>query len=196
MFRPKSEPELRELLVSGGIDVNSWGMGTAKSVRDLWNEICEGDASIEIEPLVRLVSVVEVEIRKGDYVLKEAEQELRDGRRRVRNMLPSEKMRRGEDAVAAAVRCMSQEFGINGRDVDVIRSSAKPRESIQDSPSYPGLKSRYTIYKIEVEVRGLPEEEFWTEEAESGRLDPVRRHRWVWATGTTLNSNSGLTKSE
>lgn len=163
------------------LDRSAWGRGDAKDADDLWREVQAGDCALEPGP-VRLVRVVEVHVERGGRVLVEAEQVLADGRVRPRARRPSEKMRPDEPPRAAALRCLAEEMGIEPARVELGRSHP-PRIEEAGSISYPGLLTRYTLFRVEAAVAGLPEGPFTTAEAgpdAPGDRDPVRLHRWAW----------------
>lgn len=180
MQRIDSEEQLEALLVSEGIDLSEWGVGKAKTTRDLWNEITEGVSVIETGPICRTVPVVQVLIRKDGYILIEAEQRLKDGRLRRRNILPSEKIRPGEDLEAAAIRCLLEEVGVDRQDVEIIEAPSRQVDEETESPSYPGLNTKYSFKIVETRVRGLPDSDFWTLESSDNEDDPVHSHHWTW----------------
>jgi hypothetical protein len=164
-------------LEANSIPKHTWGVGQAKSVVDLWSEYQRGETIFEDDPPVRQVSVVQLRIQRGDRILVELEQVLADGRRRARNRLPSEKMKAGESPIMAAWRCLVEELGLDVRDV-VVSEVVETTETIIDSPSYPGLPTRYTFHTMEVRTDALPDGDFWRDNTAEG--DPVRRHRWGW----------------
>jgi ADP-ribose pyrophosphatase YjhB (NUDIX family) len=177
----KDAEDLQAWLNERGIDTRSWGTRDNKLVVDLWNEIDKGDAELQDDPLLRLVNVVQVVIRKENLVLLEAEQELGSGRRRYRNRPPSEKMRRGESVVDAALRCLEEELRVDTHLATLDESTCTQVSQVIDSPSYPGLSTRYTFHTIEATVKGLPTADFWRENSAFDQHgDPVKRHRWVW----------------
>jgi ADP-ribose pyrophosphatase YjhB (NUDIX family) len=178
---------LHAWLIAQGLDLSAWGHGAAKDAAALWTELREGDARLVGPPPLRLVEVVEVLVAhpaahhtpQPRYLI-EAEQELGDGRRRQRNLLPSEKLKPGEDCQQAAIRCLQEELGVAPQDVEIIPGSQQVIQRTLDSPSYPGLPTRYTVHTVAARVQGLPAESFWTSEATSNPHDPVKRHSWVW----------------
>ena len=53
----------------------------------------------------------------------------------------------------------------------------------QDSNSYPGLECIYTVHHVDVNVRGLPEQDFVTrEKRDAGWLE----NHWAWVDATTV----------
>ena len=169
--------EMTHWLASAGIDISSWGRGETKRLEDLWQEYASGEAVFTDDPPTRLLEVAELLIRRGAAILLELEQEFSDGRRRSRLAPPVEKLKRGEDARSAALRCLREELGLDEEQVALSREWGT-RELIEDSPSYPGLLTRYRFHTFEAETAALPDEDFIRENTAGG--DSVRRHRWGW----------------
>ena len=176
----ESEDDLRAWLHGHGIDTSTW----VKSVRDLWKEYVNGETVFDDDPPARAVSVVRVVIRRGDQVLFEVGQEFDGGERRVRNALPSEKMKPGESVGQAAVRCVVEELGVTVGE-EAARPDETPTVKVEASPSYAGLPTRYTFYDCEVDVPGLPEGPFPTRE----EGDAVRLHHWEWRPENTVRKS-------
>lgn len=156
---------------------DEWGQGEAKTIADLWSEYRSGETTFEDDPPLRRVAVVQLRLRRGDRVLVELEQKLVDGRRRARHRLPSEKMKAGESPHDAARRCLQEELGLAAGEA-AIAVEPETTETVLDSPSYPGLPTRYVLHLIDIETDALPDGDFWRENAATG--DPVRRHRFGW----------------
>ncbi len=172
--------ELRSWLVSNGIDICRWGRGTAKTVENLWDEISSGESRLQADPALRIIPVTQVIVRKGNDILIEAEQEFVDNRRRRRNHPPSEKMRRGEHFVDAAIRCLQEELGLDYQDIEIAPSTYRQIQRESESLSYPGLWTRYIFHIVEAKVNGLPNTDFWTFETGENEKDAVKKHYWVW----------------
>lgn len=175
-----SAGDLRRWLAGQGVDLTAWGRGGHKSVDHLWDEIERGETQIQEEPLLRLVDVVQVVVRRGERALIETEQELVGGGRRRRNRPPSEKMQPGESYLEAALRCLREELGVKRSDVTLLHDTYRRKQRDAPSPSYPGLHTRYTFHQVEAEVEGLPEGAFSTHERAGERGDPVETHHWTW----------------
>jgi hypothetical protein len=124
-----------------------------------------------------LVEVAEVVIRRGDAVLIEVQQEFIDGRRRARLVPPSEKLKPREIPYAGALRCLREELGLLEADV-TLGKAPKVTETVADSPSYPGLSTRYRFYTFEATAGSLPDGDFYTDNTATD--DPIRRQRWEW----------------
>ncbi|XP_013643680.1 uncharacterized protein LOC106348479 [Brassica napus] len=182
----------------------AWGVkpGT-KNVHNLWLELSDGETSItDSTPPVRAVSVVTVRvIGKNGNILVEGRQELSDGSVRERFRPLSEKMKPDETPEEAVFRAVKEELGsiFSGEDdvaqrVKILPGSYSRRVEEKNSMSYPGLPARYALHSVDATVRGLPEEDFCTEEDEcdgeavddseetraAGRAVTVKRHHWKW----------------
>lgn len=171
--------DLENLLRNHHIDTTQWGIGEAKSVMDLWHEIHEGDSHLRTEPLLRVVQVVRVVICREDQVLIEAEQELMDGRRRMRYQLPADKMKPNETIQEAATRCLVEELGLTPQEIQILNHSYRKIREMDDSASYPGLPCDYTYHYVDANVTRLPATPFWVDN-HGGKKDSVKRHHWVW----------------
>lgn len=173
--------QLTAALRADGIDTAQWGVDAAKTVADLWQELCAGEAELHGPPLVRVVrGVVRVIVRRGDAILIEAEQVFRDGRVRRRDTPPADKLRPGEGYAAAARRCLQEELGVAPGAVTLIEATYRRDEATYESPSYPGLRTQYIFHVVEAQVATLPDADFWTDEAASNAEDAVARHHWIW----------------
>lgn len=178
-------------LAANGMDLARWGTGAAKRVRDLWAEIARGESQLQQDPPLRRVAAVVVLVRRGDRVLVETEQVMRDGRTRPRRRPPSEKMKPGEGYRDAAVRCLVEEIGVRPAAVAVREATHQVTCLTRESASYPGLRTRYVFHTVEARVDGLPSEGFSTREATHAAADPVRRHHWAWAPAASLPALKG-----
>lgn len=171
---------LTSWLQNNGIDTSHWGTGTSKTAVDLWQEIQQGESTIQGNPTERVVQVVQIIIEQAGNVLIEVEQELHDGRRRRRHRPPTEKMKAGESPEDTVFRCLQEELGVRPDQVSWLSKSGQ-KQIKQDSPSYPGLVTRYEFIIFDTAVSGLPPGDFWHENRAEAAIDPARRHYWAWA---------------
>jgi len=187
----KTQAELANYLASNHIDTSKWGQGEAKKVSDLWTEIEKGETQISENPVQRITTLCQVMIRNGEKILVETLQLFADGRVRVRNKPPAEKMLKDESWETAAVRGLVEELGATPDQIHIDRQSYMLKEKVQDSQSYPGLETRYVIHQVEAQVDRLPNSAFWTLEDVANAADAVRTHCWDWqrspASSLTLN---------
>ena len=172
--------ELKAWLDAHGIDTSSWGRGEAKPVESLLDEILAGESRLQDDPSLRVISLVQVLIRRGDLVLIETEQELADGRTRPRNLPLAEKIRAGEAVNDAVLRGLKEELGIQSHQVTIRESTYRSEQRDMISQSYPDLKTRYLMHVIEAEVEGLPSDDFVTREASDSPDETVQAHHWSW----------------
>lgn len=175
-----NERDLAAWLSANNIDTSGWGSGGAKRMVDLWQEIQSGESQLTDDPPRRAVSVVQVNLRRDGAILLELAQQLRDGQTRERTRPPSEKLKAGEQARAAALRCLLEELGLEADSVEQLTLADEPTAVEADSPSYPGLATGFTIIAAGVEAAGLPDEDFWRDNVGAGESDPVVRHLWGW----------------
>jgi len=176
-----SVESLQQWLLTLSFDLESWNRGQAKSVGHLFDEINNGESSIQLNPPLRIVNVVQVLVSHDGKYLLELEQELDDKRTRKRNIPPSEKMKPGEDCLNAARRCLLEELQILDKDIEVLSDVCKAIYRYRNSRSYPGLRTKYCIYRVMVFVNNLPAEGFWTEEkSQHGGKEIIRRFYWGW----------------
>jgi hypothetical protein len=171
-------------LAAGGVGMALWGQDGNKTAVDLWQELQTGDCIMQGPPPLRVVRVAQVIIQQEGMVLIEGAQEMADGRLRSRNFYPSEKMKPGEPPAAAALRCLQEELGIAPAQV-IVLSEANAQTEACDSPSYPGLKTQYHFVEVATRIRGLPLQDFWRENTAHAFNDPVKRHHWVWVSGSS-----------
>lgn len=180
MIEFENDRVLEKWLASRGIDWEAWGSAGSKTISNLWNEYEQGEISFGDDPPTRAVRVVQIILRREKHVLLEIAQEFSDGRIRERELPPSEKIIFGESQFAAAERCLREELGLDSQQIHLLNSTAASYERVADSPSYPGLRTYYTVYTIEATAEGLPDSDFWRENEAVAAGDPVKRHLWGW----------------
>ena len=172
--------ELERWLAAQQVDTTPWGKNGYKHVGGLWAEYECGDSALVGDPPRRAVRVVQLIIERNGRTLMELAQELRDGHQRQRTQqLPSEKLKRGEDYAAGALRCLWEEMAVEPDDVR-LGALIETIEATAPSPSYPGLPTHYTFYRVQADIAGLPDEDFWRENMAAAGTDPVRRHQFGW----------------
>jgi hypothetical protein len=114
-----SVESLRHWLLTQSFELDRWNRRQAKSVGHLFDEIKNGESSIQLKPPLRVVNVVQVLVSQDGKYLLELEQELDDKRTRKRNIPPSEKMKPGENCLDAARRCLLEELQILDKDIEI-----------------------------------------------------------------------------
>lgn len=169
---------LEQWLNEQGVATAVWGQGESKTIAHLWQEWLAGEFTLALAPLRRQVQVVELLIQRGEWRLIEAEQEFSDGRRRMRQLPPSEKFKRSENAITAGWRCLQEELGVSITEVTAVTFVPPVKQRTILSPSYPGLLTEYAIHVLDVTIPTLPSTDFWRDNNVAN--DPIRRHRWAW----------------
>jgi hypothetical protein len=178
-----SAGDLRAWLAGKDVPHHRWGTGQAKRVEDLWAEVSAGESTLSDPPPRRQVAFVSVLVRHGDTVLTEVGQLLATGQTRSRHSPPSEKMHPGEDAGTAAYRCAQEELGVPPESCQVIPGTCTQASRTSESPSYPGLVTRYQMHQVEMEIPGLPRTAFSTPEHDQSQDAAVKVHHWDWHPG-------------
>lgn len=201
--------EFRSWLHEASIDTLHWGMARTKSTASLFREIQNKISVLLLEPIdkftyrvVRLLRAARVRLKQefpGNRIryLVEGSQELGEtGQLRYRNMLLSSMMRYGENSFAAAKRSVGKEMQninmVSGRCIPWRMITAKrdnPQVCVEDmeSPSFPGLVTRYFFVTVDVKVdKKLPESDFCTVEYLPS-MHIATKHYWKWRTAAEVN---------
>ena len=159
---------LREWLDANGVDANAFGVNGAKSLADLAIEVERGETTLALDDVtnaprrdVRVLRLLVTDETWPGQVLVEARQEWESGRVRYRNTPLSEKLLGNEDWRDAVRRAVDEELGgaidATQFSLKVDESSVRRTEVDRESLSYPGLSSRYAMFTVTCEVKGLPE---------------------------------------
>lgn len=171
---------LARWLYAQGVDTTGWGRNNAKTIEDLWQELQHGECTLQADPPLRVVHVVEVRIEQNDQYLIETEQHFADGRVRIRRRPPSEKMQATEEPHAAARRCLREELAVPPAAIHFSPQQIHTHKVRDESESYPNLTSEYTFYRVHAQVTGLPTTPFLTPNVAHVDGDPIVAHRWEW----------------
>jgi hypothetical protein len=155
-----TKSQLAILLRRNGIDLDQFGRGRAKSLRDLLEEVRTGEASL-IEKggqLTRRVRVIGIDvfayIDGRAKLLVEDRQVFADGRERRRSLHSvSEKMLPKEDVPAAISRALYEELGIP--QFSVLSAAPDVPNKLDRSPSYLGLLTEYETHHAKVRIDAL-----------------------------------------
>lgn len=135
------------------LPLHLYGKGQANSYNSLLEEIASGEAVIvwEGETPVRYIDVAIIYIKCCGLVLHEKKQVFNDGRVRNRGFKAiSEKFMPNELPRAAARRALMEEIGLSRDVVGKMQfKSISTTEEKRLSPAYPGLLTRYRLWKFE-----------------------------------------------
>ena len=165
-FAYKSPPEIlySPFSLELCLNRNLYGKGQSKTWRNLLLEIHKGECEISFEQgmPIRKIKIVAIEVQSpdGKLTLVEHLQVFSDGRKRSRNILGlSEKLVSGESPIEAAVRALREELNISVENCRLSKALVLP-EQLKESPSYPGLTTKYLTYQFRLQLRS---EEFHPE---------------------------------
>lgn len=140
------------------LPLDKYGIGKAKSFTRLMEEIKSGETQIIFEnnQPIRLIQVVRVYVFCKEQQLVESKQTIKSQGNRFRNLdCVSEKFKLSESALDAACRGIEEELGLYVKESDLLLLGKKTEE--QESPSYPGLLTRYDFYDFRWQ---LPEKHY------------------------------------
>jgi hypothetical protein len=151
--------DLKERLIFAGINISLWGKGEAKTVKDLYREIKNGETELVKDKelgLIRRVSICGADIFYSsplgkEFHLVEEKQVFSDGRVRVRDWghAVSEKIKTGETPKEGVLRGIQEEIGVSGDfEIEELEKDSIQRESL----SYPGLISQYDRFHYKVNL--------------------------------------------
>jgi 8-oxo-dGTP pyrophosphatase MutT (NUDIX family) len=176
------ESQLISLLNAHDIPLDLWGKNDAKTIGHLLRELESGEITLtkEGDSLLRnaIGSALNVYYQENEETLylKETKQVFKDGRTRTRDLTTSigEKAKPGEDPLETAQRALSEELGIS----ENLLLTPEPTEIKGPIPStsYPGLISRFIIYKYKTFI---PAHLFKAEGYKEEQEDKTNYFEWV-----------------
>lgn len=168
--------ELEQVLVQFGIDYMRWLAGR-KDISHLFTELADGETELVIDPeygLMRQTGVLDIEVRHvaadgSEYLLYEDRQEWHaktdaDGNPRIdrrghewisEKIKSAEVCEDGSIAIEAVARALYEE--LDGVTDFENASFLKEEVEFQESKSYPGLRTKYLVYRYRVY---LPESQY------------------------------------
>lgn len=192
---------VEEFFKNHSIDTEQFGKGKAKSIQQLTKELLRGETTFMIDKntneVIRYVEIVWCKIfGPTGKLLVEKERVYTNGKKRCVERMPGGKKQPLESVSSAARRILAKEltlpeemirldFSATGNEID----KESVIEDIRVSPSYPGLKSCYTIYIVPAEIVtdeatpelmsefGLPAETGFASHEVTGD-----KHVWEWIT--------------
>jgi len=144
-----TEDSIKNQLRKHNIDINKFGTGKARSIKDLAQETGTGETRLYSngKEMRRYLDILVVKIKNNDAYLIETGHNFGSGQSRSTNQFPATKVRPFEDKVWAVRRLLGE--------VDIPYASSKimfgPRRiETQESPSYPGIITVYLKQVVEV----------------------------------------------
>jgi len=150
----------RKTLVEHNIDPAKFGVGKAKNIEILAQEVQTGASRLmldatEHKKLVRVVDIVVLKLSPGSEqrLLIEAKEQFPDGRTRETMRLPGTKKEPHENARQTCERVLKEFLGID--DINMVNfefSTVERQEEEIDSPSFPGVTTVYRKELVECKV--------------------------------------------
>jgi len=145
---------LGKALIALGTDVTVWGKAESKTINDLWQELQKKECRILLEasgPVRETIAVVaDISERENPSrgQLRELEQTLKDGRTRKRDVMPGGHAFIDEPPASCLARELEEEIGLLPGQYGF--SLINMFIEVKDSPSYPGLPTRYFKHVFKV----------------------------------------------
>jgi hypothetical protein len=159
----ESVEALGGLLQAYSIPIELWGQGRAKTVGHLFKELAEGDTELVTlgRELLRQVAFVNIDVyAEFDGALhrsREDRQVFDEGlpteRTRTREMVGAvkEKLHKAEKPDKVIERAVQEELQVRGR---VAYKKLREEDLDEESPSYPGLRSKYKAHYFRADLKG------------------------------------------
>jgi len=162
--RELSMENFTQLLVRCGVDTNEYGLGSAKTLEELYAEIAISKKSQLVEvngkverrmELVRINLCVKDPTHKGkERMLRIATELMEDGRMRTRNQKLAQVVKNQCPWTEAMRECFEKKLGIDKDVQDEVfaldMSWLKTEKT--DSLSYPGIETTYLTHEVRVHV--------------------------------------------
>jgi hypothetical protein len=158
------------------LPVHLYGIGKAKSFDRLIEEIKAGETQMVFENNlpIRLIQVARVYVFHKEQQLVESKQTIKEQGDRFRNLdCVSEKFKLSESALDAACRGIEEELGLYVKCSDLQSLGKKSEE--RESPSYPGLMTRYEFYDFQWD---MPEKHYLEEGYTADEGDCITFFNW------------------
>jgi hypothetical protein len=166
--------------LKNALPLELYGNGQAKSFQSLLDEISNGESQIiwEGNKPIRVLKVCRVKVicLDKELTLYEDRQEFADSRIRQRGFdYLSEKMGVGENPMTASERALKEELGMSEEAIKLTPIHTDGIDSSElESPSYPGLTTRYQFHDF---IAYYPVE-YWQEEFREVQEDKTTVFAW------------------
>ena len=148
--------QIEQTLILHGVPIHTWTSPKTKTVADLVKEIDDREIELVIdhEGLRRDVRIVSFVVTQGaqDRVLIEDSHILSDGTIMEHNLFPAGKIYAGEGILEALAREMQEELHLKMHVHYHVNSLLSSHDEYEGSRSFPGLRSRYTIYRYHIQL--------------------------------------------
>eukprot|EP00811_Abedinium_folium_P000828 NODE_1075_length_2619_cov_2.510835.p1 GENE.NODE_1075_length_2619_cov_2.510835~~NODE_1075_length_2619_cov_2.510835.p1 ORF type:complete len:461 (-),score=149.75 NODE_1075_length_2619_cov_2.510835:436-1818(-) len=151
----KSPQAVKEMLEGQHINTDAFGTGHARTLDEFYSELWSGASRLmqdaaKFKAMVRVVDIVLLRIIHGEgpeqrCIIKTGET-MKDGRMRDANaQLPGSKKEPHENTRQVAERVLTTRMGLGAGDVALHYANSETFEREEESPTYPGVRTVYTI---------------------------------------------------
>lgn len=152
-----SEDELRKHFEANKIDISKFGIGQAKTLKDISSELIKGESSLMQQQdgtTVRTVDVVVLKLIHAvtNSILVQTQQTFPDGTKASLKRLPGAKRRPDENQFLTARRVLKRQLKVEENHVALDANSVQVTEEEKDSNAYPGVR---TIYRKRIITASL-----------------------------------------
>jgi len=142
------EEALRTYLTKNNVDISKFGIGQAKTLKDISSELMKGESQLMLEQDGKLIRVVDVVVIKlvhnvSKSILVQTEQILPTGEKTMLKRLPGAKRRPDENQFLTARRILKRQLKIEENHVTLDAQNVQVVEEIKESMAYPGLRTTY-----------------------------------------------------
>ncbi len=180
--------DLYILLQNSGIDTDLYSVGNAKTVEQLHEEILSGETNIinDDKQLIREVETLFLIIKGYDSKILREKWVKYGNKPKVPRLSPlAEKMMLGEsDNIPKVIlRAINEKLSLLKIKLNINIQLNTMKKCIYDknSDSYPGLKTKYIVYIIQVKIDNLPNTKFKTREYLKNKSTEIRlTTAWEW----------------
>jgi len=143
-----SEEELRKYFEASKIDISKFGIGQAKTLKDISSELIKGESSLMQQPDGTIVRTVDVVVLKLIHavtcsILVQTQQTFPDGTKASLKRLPGAKRRPDENQFLTARRVLKRQLKVEENHVTLDSTNVQVTEEEKDSLAYPGLRTIY-----------------------------------------------------
>jgi len=139
--------ELKAYFQKNNVDISKFGVGQAKTLKDISAELIKGESSLmqDAEGVIRVVDVVVIKLIHSvtGSILVQTEQTFPDGTKVHLKRLPGAKRRPDENQFLTARRILKRQLKVEENHVTLEDKGVQVAEEEKESLAYPGLRTVY-----------------------------------------------------
>jgi serine/threonine protein kinase len=143
-----NEEQLEKYLRDNKVDMTKFGIGQAKTLKDISGELMKGESTLMLDQDGKLIRVVDVVVIKlvhsvSQSILVQTRQTLPSGEATELKRLPGAKRRPDENQFLTARRILKRQLKIEENHVTLDAQNVQVAEEDKTSLAYPGLRTTY-----------------------------------------------------